>query len=63
MPWPVACNPSPGLINKVTGGLAAGDGDPERALAGRRRVVFDEAHDGVPVYRRAGTPACDPATS
>ncbi|HVN11226.1 MAG TPA: hydantoinase B/oxoprolinase family protein [Kineosporiaceae bacterium] len=30
----------------------AGDGDPARALSGRRRVVFDAALDDVPVYRR-----------
>ncbi|MGZ4602979.1 MAG: hydantoinase/oxoprolinase family protein, partial [Kineosporiaceae bacterium] len=30
----------------------AGDGDPSRALTGRRRVVFDAALDGVPVYWR-----------
>ena len=36
-------------------GLAAapdGDGNAERALTGRRRVVFDTALDGVPVYWR-----------
>jgi N-methylhydantoinase B len=30
----------------------AGDGDPSRALTGHRRVVFDTALDGVPVYWR-----------
>ncbi|HYJ76153.1 MAG TPA: hydantoinase B/oxoprolinase family protein, partial [Kineosporiaceae bacterium] len=29
-----------------------GDGDPARALTGRRRVVFEEVLDDVPVYRR-----------
>ena len=29
-----------------------GDGNAERALTGRRRVVFDTALDGVPVYWR-----------
>jgi len=34
--------------------LPDGDGDPDaRALAERRRVVFDTPHDDVPVYRRA----------
>jgi N-methylhydantoinase B len=31
----------------------AGDGDPSRAVTGRRRVVFEEALDDVPVYWRA----------
>ncbi len=30
----------------------AGDGDPARALTGRRRVVFEEPLDDVPVYWR-----------
>jgi hypothetical protein len=35
MPWPVACNPSPGLIKKVTGVAAGGGVDQVQGVVGR----------------------------
>jgi len=42
MPWPVACDPSPGLVKKVTGAPRSTRGPMVRAL--RQRLGAKGAH-------------------